>query len=317
MDGDVHCAPIERLTPLDLDPYVQVHLFAGIGGWPYALRLAGWPDSRPVWTGSCPCGPWSVAGKRGGTEDPRHLWPHFLRLIRAGAPPVVLGEQVAGPGGREWLAGVHADLEGAGYRCAAANLCAAGAGAPHVRQRYFWCAERVADAGCARVWGAGCGPAGRAEGGVQGADRERERFRADAGAAGVPDHDGVADPRLTRPLPSAHTGVYPGEAGARARDVERERRCLADPRLAHPNSDHSFWRDGPLQVGRNTIEGEVERGGRRHRAQWRVKSGLSLLADGVPHRVDRVRAFGNAISPQIAAVFVRAYMEAAGDMRGV
>ncbi len=256
MDGDVHCAPIERLTPLDLDPYVQVHLFNGIGGWPYALRLAGWPDSRPVWTGSCPCGPWSVAGKRGGKEDPRHLWPHFLRLIRAGEPPVVLGEQVAGPGGREWLAGVHADLEGAGYRCAAANLCAAGAGAPHVRQRFFWCAERVAHS-----------------------DR-----------AGLPK-------RSETPTAMGHGNTADTTGGS-------------DPRLAHPDSDHSFWWDGPLQVGRNAIEGEVERGGRRYRAQWRVKPGLSLLADGVPHRVDQVRAFGNAISPPVTALFVRAYMEA-------
>ncbi|KKM06916.1 hypothetical protein LCGC14_1739110, partial [marine sediment metagenome] len=55
--GDVDERGIEELTGDDLKGYTQVHLFAGIGGWPYGLRLAGWPDDRPVWTASCPCPP--------------------------------------------------------------------------------------------------------------------------------------------------------------------------------------------------------------------------------------------------------------------
>ena len=60
--GDVDARDIQDVTPDDLTGYTQCHFFAGLGGWSYALRLAGWPDDRPVWTGSCPCQPFSTAG---------------------------------------------------------------------------------------------------------------------------------------------------------------------------------------------------------------------------------------------------------------
>lgn len=98
-DGEISTQSIVDLQPADLAGFTQCHFFAGIGGWSHALRLAGWPDNRPIWTGSCPCQPFSVAGKGAGTNDPRHLWPHFHRLIAACRPPVVMGEQVAGAAG--------------------------------------------------------------------------------------------------------------------------------------------------------------------------------------------------------------------------
>ena len=93
--GDVDERSIADVTPGDLAGYAQCHFFAGIGGWAYAIRLAGWPDDRPVWTGSCPCQPFSAAGKQRGTADERHLWPEFRRLIWATRPPIIFGEQVA------------------------------------------------------------------------------------------------------------------------------------------------------------------------------------------------------------------------------
>jgi DNA (cytosine-5)-methyltransferase 1 len=144
--GDVDEQPIQEVSPDDVRRYSQAHFFAGIGGWPYALQLAGWGD-RPVWTGSCPCQSLSGAGQRKGHADQRHLWPAFYRLIAECHPPVVFGEQVASKDGREWLAGVRADLEGLGYACGAADLCAASAGAPQPRQRLYWMADANGD-GC-------------------------------------------------------------------------------------------------------------------------------------------------------------------------
>ena len=80
--GDVDERSIEDVKPNDLRGYTQCHFFAGIGGWPLALDLAGWPRDRPVWTGSCPCQPFSAAGRGDGFADQRHLWPAWFHLIR-------------------------------------------------------------------------------------------------------------------------------------------------------------------------------------------------------------------------------------------
>ena len=111
MSGAVSCASISDLTASDLAGYTRVHLFAGIGGWDLALRMAEWPDDVPVWTGSCPCQPFSSAGKQQGTKDERHLWPEMRRLIATGKPAIVFGEQVASKAGRDWISEARFDLE--------------------------------------------------------------------------------------------------------------------------------------------------------------------------------------------------------------
>src|SRR5215472_17245560 len=121
-EGEVDERSILDVDPADLRPFRQCHFFAGIGGWPHALALAGWPEDQEVWTGSCPCQPLSVAGKRQGHADERHLWPAFHRLIAERRPATVFGEQVASLDGREWLSGIRADLEASGYACGAACL---------------------------------------------------------------------------------------------------------------------------------------------------------------------------------------------------
>ena len=134
--GDVDERSITDVKADDLRGYKQCHFFAGIGGWPLALQLAGWEG--PVWTGSCPCQPLSSAGQRKGHADERHLWPAFHAFIAECRPPAVFGEQVASKDGREWLAGLRADLEDLGYAGGAADMPAASVGAPHVRQRLLW-----------------------------------------------------------------------------------------------------------------------------------------------------------------------------------
>lgn len=126
--GDVAECSIEDLTPNDLRPYTQVHFYAGIGVWSYALRSAGWSDARPVWTFSEPCQPFSAAGKRGGTSDERYLRPATHHLVRVCRPPVCFGEQVASKDGLGWLDTLQADMEGEGYAIGAFDTCSAGHG---------------------------------------------------------------------------------------------------------------------------------------------------------------------------------------------
>ena len=226
--GEVDPRSIQDVEPSDLKGFVQCHFFVGIAGWSVALHLAGWPEDVPVWTGSCPCQPFSVAGKQKKHADERHLWPAFYRLINECRPTAIFGEQVSGKSGLEWLADVRLDLEQSGYAVGGADLAAAGAGALHTRQRLFWLAY---------------------------ASSNRRRL-------GIPKaKQQVRHP--TRGVPQGWSGTRPF--------VDRERII------------------------------------RLH------KPGISPVVDGVPRKMEQLRAFGNAIVPAVAALFIEAAMEA-GDL---
>ena len=152
--GDVDERSIEDVRPDDLRGYTQHHFFAGIGGWSYALRLAGWPDDKPVWTGSCPCQPFSSAGQGAGLADERHLWPAFHHLIRERRPAIIFGEQVAHKRADPWFDLVQADLDGLGYAFGCVPFPSAGVGAPQLRDRAYWVAD-AHDAGPQGYGGAG------------------------------------------------------------------------------------------------------------------------------------------------------------------
>jgi DNA (cytosine-5)-methyltransferase 1 len=140
--GEVDERDIREVQPDDVRGYRECHFFAGIGGWALALQFAAWPGGS-VWTGSCPCQPFSEGGRGGGLQDERHLWPAWFRLIRECRPPVVFGEQSATPAGLAWLDAVSVDLEGEDYAVGAVDLCAASVGAPHGRQRLYFVGGRA------------------------------------------------------------------------------------------------------------------------------------------------------------------------------
>ncbi len=161
------------------------HFFAGVGGWPLGLELAGWPPGIPVWTGSCPCQPFSKAGKQRGFEDERHLWPVWRQLIAECSPPVIFGEQAGEDSARVWLSVVRADLEAMGYAVGAADLCAAGIGSPSKRQRIYFGAVRLADAECISSQRLGYDLDGTAQ------EARQQRIRTESQPGGI--DDGLAD----------------------------------------------------------------------------------------------------------------------------
>lgn len=202
--GIVDERDIQDVKPDELAEFKQCHFFAGIGGWSLALRLAGVPDEEPVWTGSCPCQPFSVAGAGMGEADERHLWPDFRNLIGNCRPPVVFGEQVARKVGFGWFSRVRADLESAAYAVGCADLCAAGIGSPHIRQRIYWMAN---DQGQGRARMESKRPAGLVQrarpwsGGAVGpvANCEREGLEGHAGNVGDGHQPGWLDQEPARP----------------------------------------------------------------------------------------------------------------------
>lgn len=139
--GEVDERDIREVKAAELSRFTQCHFFAGIGVWSYSLRQAGWADTKRVWTGSCPCQPFSVSGIRKAAQDERHLWPVWFPLVRESKPVVIFGEQVASDDGLAWLDVVSFDLENAGYTCGAVDTCAAGFGAPQISQRLYFVAE--------------------------------------------------------------------------------------------------------------------------------------------------------------------------------
>jgi len=230
-DGHVDERSIADVQPSDLAGYTQCHFFAGIGGWSYALQLAGWPADRPVWTGSCPCQPFSAAGKGLAQADERHLWPVFFELIRQCRPEHVFGEQVASAIGHGWLDGISADLEAEGYACGASVLGAHSKAAPHVRERLFW----VANAN---------------------SERDSRKARSETGRA---------------------------------------------------SSIPTIWESAQIfETGQRGVDELVAR-----RVTQRVSSYADAhgLLHGIPARVVRLRGYGNAIVPQVAAEFVTAFMD--------
>lgn len=139
--GEVDERPIQSVRPDDLRGFTQFHFFAGIAVWSYALRCAGWPDDEEVLTASCPCQPFSAAGKKAAQDDDRHLWPVLFKLIEARRPKRIFGEQVSSIDGLAWFDLVRSDLDGAGYTVGAQDTCSAGVGAPCIRQRLYFVAE--------------------------------------------------------------------------------------------------------------------------------------------------------------------------------
>ncbi|MAP81909.1 MAG: DNA (cytosine-5-)-methyltransferase [Aequorivita sp.] len=269
-------------------------LFSGIGGFDLAADLMGWrnvfnceweefprkvlkyhfPNTKQygdirqfhatayagridILSGGFPCQPYSVAGKRKGQEDERHLWPEMLRVIRECAPRYVVGENVRGL--VSWSKGlvfeeVCADLEAEGYAVQPFLLPACGVGAPHRRDR-IWFIAHANDAG--------------------GSDRHRQ----------VQGENGKVRQRndCAQPCNADSEHAPNTDDGSRSQDAVRARR----QELAMLS-----WSEFP------TVP-PICRG----------NDGLSKKLDGITFskwRRESIKAYGNAIVPQVALQIFKA-----------
>jgi len=309
--GVVDTRSIEDVRPDDLREFAQCHFFAGIGVWSHALRRIGWPDDRRIWTGSCPCQPFSAAGKGGGFNDQRHLWPAWFHLITQCSPQSICGEQVASGDGLGWLDLVHADLEAAGYACGAVDLCAAGVGAPHIRQRLWIYADRLADNNNRRFdphafrqfhdteyhvesRGSTCrlddDDDARLEGFGRRYPAQIGRFRPLRPVATAGESGGVADDLLQQRSDREPGISTEHDQGGRIEDTAAIAGLCGN---RHTGPTNRLWRDADWLFCRD--------------GKWRpVEPGTFPLAHGAAARVGRLRAYGNAICAEAAVAFLDA-----------
>ena len=229
-----------------------------------------------------PVSPFSAAGKQKGFADSRHLWPIWFRLIRAYRPDIVFGEQVASRGGLEWFDAVSDDMEETGYTCGAVDICAAGFGAPHIRQRLYWVAYADHEL--------------RHRSGEDWTGRWNESSNmCIVGRLGDPSFCG--NRALLR---QSCTGVQQQESSGGYGFSDGMGNTVGKRLEGHAGYDYGlpvdgFWRDADWCLCRD--------------GKWRpVEPGSSPLADGVPARMGRLRGYGNAIVVPQAEAFIKAFM---------
>ncbi|MGD1880827.1 MAG: DNA cytosine methyltransferase [Paracoccaceae bacterium] len=323
--GVVDTRSISDVCPRDLEGFTQCHFFAGVGVWSRALRQAGWRDTTPVWTGSCPCQPFSAAGKGLGADDPRHLWPDWFWLIEQCRPETVFGEQVESKDGLAWLDLVESDMEEAAYAIGSVVTCAAGVGAPHIRHRLYFAAQDRRSAAS----GMGNGGFERLEVRECHSAIQSETLGPCTGQAFVRRSDVVelADPECEQwdrwgsgkeiSEPASISGTERRSDAQRLADATSRawpehgvgsRQWRSTPadhaagpgdfsqRREGPGPVNGFWRDADWLFCRDD--------------KWRaVEPGTFPLAHGVAGRMGQLRAYGNALCLGQATAFVEAYME--------
>lgn len=281
--GDVDERSIIDVQADDIKGYDQHHWFAGIGCWSYALRLADWPDDKSVWTASLPCQPFSIAGKQLGKQDERHLLPHFLSLVAQCRPSILFGEQVSAAIKHGWLDDLYAEMEAHNYSVGSVVIGAHSIGAAHIRQRLYWVADNC---------GEGC--------------------QEQPSIGRIPPETNDSDSRKDI------------ERGGRMGNTEHNGRSSSQIEGCHGTAiQHS--------ATRSNCSGEPQRTGTSEPLPWEwlycrdnkyrpIESGLKPLVDvparGMVHSSDprntqearkmRLKGYGNAIVPTLAAEFIRA-----------
>lgn len=298
-NGDVLCKSITEINPDELKPYIQFHAFCGIAGWAYALKLAGWPTNRNVWSASLPCQSFSLAGNGKGFADPRgQLWEPFFNLVRARRPITILGEQVEAAIGKGWLDRVFGDLESEGYTCGAVVLGAHSIQAPHIRQRLFWVADRAS-----------------------------RGLRADGGAPRQPGYveqrdqaGGLANSNERANIGGESRIDKPSGANGLREDVRRLQHSKQPGLEGHPGNGANGGEPGRIGEGSSGSVAATGRGNFWDASRWHycldkkyrrvpLESEIFPLAPGLPARVGLLRGAGNSIVAPLAAQFIKAYLE--------
>ncbi len=303
-------------------------LFSGIGGIELGFERAGgfetawfvendphaqavlrkhWPDAAiyddvttvdftnvpriDILTGGFPCQDISNAGKRAGIEGSRSgLWSHCVRAVRDLRPRLAMFENVSALT-RRGLDAVLCDLAAIGYDAEWYCVPAAAVGAPHRRDRIAILAYPDS---CMASDGGQRSDTPR-ESTVGGDERSgSDRDAREESSRGTREDTIVAD---TNGIGCVHGQVE--EQSDRGRESSQRDAWKSGPKVAH-------------SCGTRLERKQPEEGPTAGRGWWAVEPNVGRVANGVPHRVDRIKRLGNAVVPQWAEAIARAVKEVEG-----
>ena len=242
------------------------------------------PDTDPrrtILTAGYPCQSFSLAGKRRGTEDDRHIWPYIFSIIQARRPAFCVFENVYGHV-TLGLDQVLSDLEGEGYATRPFIVPACAIDAPHRRDRLWIIARNVANSRRS-----GCNTRGNIEA------RKKTFGSAPTSFTKRPSKN-VANANCTR-LQQGDKEMERRPSKQSNGGSVQSRKTLADAKRIERqgSSERQIY-------GERDLQKQLGRGSKDTQVRWPTEPPVGRVADGIPRRVDRLRGLGNAIVPQIA-----------------
>lgn len=247
-------------------------------------------------SGGFPCQPFSVAGKHGGKDDDRYLWPEMLRVIREICPLWVIGENVPGIVNLA-LDTVLLELESEGYEAQPFIIPACGVDAPHKRERVCILAHAVDGSGAMRRHRE------LQNFGTNGGTRIDNRGRTAAAITGERRQD---EPRPTGVADGIRTAIH-------GTDPNTDKICLLHGSVDQIlDADFTECSSRERERAQERIPPRAERvlGTHAPWENWPNEPGVGRVVDGIPNRVDRIKCLGNAVVPQQFYIFFKLIADA-------
>jgi len=290
---------VETVAFCDFDQYCQKVLKKNFPGVPVygdvkelnhdKLKADG-IDQIDIITGGYPCQPFSVAGRKKGEEDPRHVWPEMFRLIQELRPTWVIGENVGGHI-KLGLDSVLENLESEGYSARTFSISASSIGANHKRER-VWIVAHSNEMQRQFLRG-------------QKSEQRQETFEGTSERSGTPISMANSE-RLGRT-----------EGTEKSKELEREEssdqldhcgegctKCQSCQTMANSEGSNRNEHETNREHGKASPQ-EIFGDGSSVcgvSAWWSVEPDVGRVAHGVPDRVDRLKCLGNSVVPQIPYV---------------
>ena len=288
-------AGIKTVAFCEIDAYAQKVLKKNFPSIPIfsdikKLKRSDIKYEIDIITGGFPCQPFSVAGRKKGTEDDRDLWPQMFRVIQEFKPTWIIGENVANFTSMAFQR-TKTDLESEGYEVQPLIIPACAVNAPHRR-------DRVWIVGYSKHNGLLTTKEQRSIDKTGNNDKEREinpiQFK------------GTSGPRNNETMAHSRCSLLQGGIKQGANGMEDKEQ---DANIDQRSSDVAYAERKRLQRQREKpIRVDSEYQDISNSCWWHIEPDVGRMAHGVPNRVDRLKGLGNAIVPQVAYQILKGIM---------